>query len=114
LRKELEAEKARQEAAASKATGAIDRGAAPATLAVTLPADARLTFDGKPTTSTGGRREFVTPDLSPGRAYSYTLEAEVLRDGKPVTMEQRVEVHASQEAEVTFSLPVLAIIDQRR
>ncbi len=39
----------------------------PATIVVSLPAEARLTFDGRATESTEQRRTFVTPSLEPGR-----------------------------------------------
>jgi len=47
--------------------------AAPATLVVSLPADARLIIDGEATTSTTARRTFVSPELAPGKTYSYNL-----------------------------------------
>ncbi len=49
----------------------------PATIVVTLPADARLTFNGAPTQSSGENRTFVTPALEPGASYAYTLRMEV-------------------------------------
>src|SRR5438067_6855890 len=52
---------------------------APANLLVTLPADARLFVDDHETKSTSGERLLTTPDLQPGREYSYTLRAEVMR-----------------------------------
>src|SRR5437867_7153014 len=46
---------------------------APANLVVTLPSDARLFVDGHETKSVSGQRLLTTPDLQPGRTYSYTL-----------------------------------------
>jgi uncharacterized protein (TIGR03000 family) len=78
---------------------------APATIVVSLPADARLMIDDRPTTSTSDTRVFVSPALNPGREYHYTLKAEVMRDGKPVLMEERVAVQAGKESRVTLALP---------
>jgi uncharacterized protein (TIGR03000 family) len=72
---------------------------------VTLPADARLTIDGEPTTATGERRVFETPALSPGWSYHYLLVAEVALDGKPLKMQKRVEVTAGKEVAVTLAPP---------
>jgi uncharacterized protein (TIGR03000 family) len=78
---------------------------APATIVVDLPAEARLSIDGDPTTSTGGQRVFVSPELNPGRDYHYTLKAEIVRDGKPVAVAQEVAVRAGEETQVTLTLP---------
>jgi uncharacterized protein (TIGR03000 family) len=78
---------------------------APATIVVDLPAEARLSIDGAPTTSTSEHRVFVSPELNPGRDYHYTLKAEILRDGKPVAVAQEVAVRAGEETYVTLALP---------
>lgn len=76
---------------------------APATIIVNLPADAQLTFDGEQTRSTSSRRVFVTPELSPGADFAYVLKAEVMKDGKPVVLdEKKVTVQAGSTAEVTL------------
>jgi hypothetical protein len=49
---------------------------APATLIVSLPADAKLLVDNTVTTSTSAERVFVSPTLVAGQVYSYTLKAE--------------------------------------
>ncbi len=79
---------------------------APARIIVSLPADAKLTFDGAPTTSTSTERIFVSPDLQPELEFRYTLRAEVLRDGRPVSVEQTVAVQAGRETRVIMNLPV--------
>src|SRR5262249_28668776 len=66
----------------------------PASIVVTLPAAAKLTFDDRPTTSTGNRRAFVSPALRVGQAYHYTLKAQVMREGKVVAVQKQVEVRA--------------------
>src|SRR5438067_10787450 len=62
------------------------QGPAPATIVVFLPADARLTIDDTPTRSTSNLRAFVTPPLEPGKVYHYTLRAESIRDGRPISV----------------------------
>ena len=77
--------------------------AAPATVLVRLPADARLTIDGDATVSTGAARRFASPPLTAGRTYYYTLSAEVLRDGRRLTVTHRVAVRAGQESAVELA-----------
>jgi uncharacterized protein (TIGR03000 family) len=82
---------------------------APATILVSLPADAKLTVDGNSTVSTSAKRTFVSPALERGKAYSYTLTAEVVRDGKPVAVTQKVVVRAGEETNVSLDLPVASV-----
>jgi uncharacterized protein (TIGR03000 family) len=77
----------------------------PANLLVVLPADATLKIDQAPTTSTTSRRVFVTPPLTPGKTFQYTLDAEVVRDGVRVTQTQQVQVRAGRQSRVIISFP---------
>src|SRR5437667_464985 len=52
---------------------------APATILVSLPAEAKLTVDGTTTTSTSATRLFVSPALEQGKEYFYTLQADLTR-----------------------------------
>ena len=79
--------------------------AAPATIVVTLPVDAKLTIDGAATRSTSSVRTFVTPALESGMEYSYTLKAEVVRDGQTFSTEQRVTVRGGAESKISLSIP---------
>jgi len=99
------------EGGTSAASGDVEvaQADAPATIVVSLPADARLTIDDSPTTSTSSRRVFVSPALEPGKTYHYTLKAEATRDGKPVHVEERVTVQAGRETEVTLALPATGV-----
>jgi uncharacterized protein (TIGR03000 family) len=92
-----------------------DKGqaAAPATIVVSLPATARLTIDGNPTTSSSGLRVFASPSLQPGREYYYTLRAEVVRNGQTVAQTQRVAVRAGEETRVTLALPAAQAVASR-
>lgn len=76
--------------------------AAPATLIVTVPADALLSIDGEATTSTSTERVFVSPALNFGREYHYTLQAEFQKDGKTVKLTKDVAIKAGDETRVRF------------
>jgi uncharacterized protein (TIGR03000 family) len=84
--------------------------AAPATIVVNLPADAKLKIDGRPTTSTTARRTLVTPALERGSTYFYTLRVEVVRDGRPIHQEREISVRPGETTQVpfVFSTPGIA------
>jgi uncharacterized protein (TIGR03000 family) len=96
---------------AKKATS-LDN-AAPATLIVTVPANARLTIDGEATTSTTTQRVFVSPALNFGREYHYTLEAAYQKDGKTVKVSKEVAVQAGTETRVNFNAEAPAEVASR-
>jgi uncharacterized protein (TIGR03000 family) len=83
--------------------------AAPATIIVSLPADAKLTVDDAPTTSTSSTRVLVSPTLEPGREFHYTLTAEITRDGKPQVTSQRITVRAGEETRVNLQFPTASV-----
>ncbi len=87
------------------------RASRSATLVVSLPAEAKLTIDGTPTTSTSASRVFVTPELGEGN-YAYTLQAELTRDGQAVTTSERVTVRAGQETRVALEFPTEGIVQR--
>jgi uncharacterized protein (TIGR03000 family) len=72
---------------------------------VTLPADATLTVDGQRTRSTSSQRVFVSPPLQPGRSYTYTLQAQVVRDGQTLSVSREVPVRAGQRTAVNLDMP---------
>jgi uncharacterized protein (TIGR03000 family) len=65
-------------------------------LIATVPANAALTVDGRRTTSTGTWRTYVTPALTPGKVYTYSLTA-TWKDAKNNLLgcEQKFAVTAS-------------------
>jgi uncharacterized protein (TIGR03000 family) len=75
---------------------------APATIVLSLPADAQVTLDGVVTTSTSASRTFVTPDLTPGTEFVYTLSAKIVRDGETRSVTQKVSVRAGEESRVNL------------
>lgn len=76
---------------------------APATVVVSLPADARLTIDGNATTSTTESRTFTTPSLPTGEQFSYTLRAEIVRDGRTIAETQQINVRGGEQTVVNFN-----------
>lgn len=78
--------------------------AAPATIHVMLPADAKLTFDGEATKSTSADRAFVTPPLEKGKEFHYVLKAHFAQGGNAVTVERQIVVRAGQETTVSLNL----------
>ena len=78
--------------------------AAPATIEVTLPADARVTIDDTITESTSASRKFVTPPLEPDTEYTYTIKVEITRDGRDIIASKQITVHAGDIAKVAVRI----------
>jgi uncharacterized protein (TIGR03000 family) len=75
---------------------------APATIVLSLPADAKVSINGLVTTSTSATRTFVTPELAPTTEFEYTLSAQIVREGKTLTVTENVTVRAGQETRVNI------------
>jgi uncharacterized protein (TIGR03000 family) len=74
----------------------------PATVTIFLPAEAKLMFSGIPAEGKGAVRSFVTPPLEPNQEYGYEMTAEVIRDGRPVTLTKTVLIRAGEKVDVKF------------
>lgn len=85
-----------------------------ATIVVHMPADAKLTVDGKATRATSAVRRFVTPPLESGQGYHYIFKAEIDRDGEPITVTKRVDVRAGANEEVTLQFTARDQSDRKR
>jgi uncharacterized protein (TIGR03000 family) len=85
---------------------------APATIYVSLPADAKLTVDGQSTTSTSSERVLVTPEIASGSQFVYTLRAEIVRDGQSLSLSRRVAVSAGETVEVPFAFAGTALVSR--
>ena len=72
---------------------------APATIIVSMPADAKLMIDDAATTSMGAVRTFVSPTLNSGRDYHYTLRTEIA--GKSIA--KQITVRAGEETRIELS-----------
>jgi uncharacterized protein (TIGR03000 family) len=73
-----------------------------AEIIVRVPAGAKVFVEDRPTTSTGPERHFETADLQPGRTYTYSIRAELDRDGKVLTDTKKATVKAGEKLEVKF------------
>ena len=73
-------------------------------LEVRVPAmDAQVLFDGDPTRQQGMDRMFVSPPLTPGKSFTYSIEARWMENGRMVTQSRSVPVSAGQTATVDFT-----------
>ena len=71
---------------------------------MSLPTDAQLFVDDVAVTTRAARQTFETPKLVPGRSYSYTVRAELTRDGqKQATDSKQVVFQSGKEVSVDFS-----------
>jgi uncharacterized protein (TIGR03000 family) len=86
-------------------TAAQARANEPAQVVVRVPADARLYVDDNSTTSTGTVRRLVTPPLDRDATYTYSLRAEVERNGETLTREKEVDFQGGERVVVRFDFP---------
>jgi uncharacterized protein (TIGR03000 family) len=75
---------------------------APATVLVTVPANAELWFDGEKTAQTGAQRTFHSPPLPPGNTYVYTVRVRWTEGGKPFEQIQAVALQPGGTARLSF------------
>jgi uncharacterized protein (TIGR03000 family) len=73
-----------------------------ASVDVRVPADAKVWFDGTPTTMTGADRVFTSPPLDTGKTYHYEVKAQWMQDGKPVEKTLSIPVAAGQRSLADF------------
>jgi uncharacterized protein (TIGR03000 family) len=85
------------------------RIAAPATIVVSLPANATLRVDDYNTVSKSARRVFVSPKLEAGKEFYYTLTGEIQRDGKPVLATKQISIRAGEETRVMLEFSAAAV-----
>lgn len=76
-----------------------------ATVIAHVHPEAKLTVEGQPTKQTGGRRQFVSPPLTPGKRYVYTFVAEWMPRNNYETfiVTRKVTVEAGKSVEVDLS-----------
>jgi uncharacterized protein (TIGR03000 family) len=73
-------------------------------LNVRVPApDAVITIDGERTTQTGLVRQYVSPPVTPGVAYTYQVKVTWTEDGRPMTRTRQVPVRANQQVVVDLT-----------
>jgi uncharacterized protein (TIGR03000 family) len=74
-----------------------------AKIVVKLPPGATLYVNGAKNDRTETVRDFVTPTLTPGKVYEYTMKAEVVRNGLPEFQEQTVEFRGGDMLTIDFT-----------
>ena len=78
--------------------------AATATVHVIVPvASAELWFNGAKTQTTGMKREFVTPQLTPGQSYTYEVRARWMANGKEYDQTRKLTVQAGGQSILNFA-----------
>jgi len=90
-------------ASSHHAVAAVPAPSQPATVTVQVPTEARLFVNDYQSKQTSATRTIVTPPLSAGQEYVYTLRAEVVRDGRTVTESRQVSFRAGGTVAVDFS-----------
>jgi uncharacterized protein (TIGR03000 family) len=75
-----------------------------ARIRVIVPQDAKVWFDGKETKQGGQVRMFESPELKPGKEYSYDVKAQWKdQNGKDVTQTRHIDVSANSQKTVDFT-----------
>lgn len=77
-------------------------------LTVWVPYDAKVTVNGRETTSTGSQRRFVSFGLKPGLSYKYEIKAQIVRNGQTQEDTRTVVLKAGQVTAVAFGFNVTA------
>jgi uncharacterized protein (TIGR03000 family) len=70
---------------------------------VTVRADAKIWFDNAPTAQTGPFRRFVSPAITPGQDYVYTVRASWTERGRKVERTKEIAVHAGDRINLDFT-----------
>jgi uncharacterized protein (TIGR03000 family) len=77
----------------------------PAQIELQMPAGAQVWFGGQKTTQTGTRRQFESPSLTAGRAYTYDVRVTWREGEREVTESRRLTVHAGDRLNASFPAP---------
>jgi uncharacterized protein (TIGR03000 family) len=83
----------------------IGSAGAPARIIVSMPAGSRFTIDDYTSPARSETHVIVSPPLAEDQTRTYALKAEVFRDGRVQTIEERVTVRGGEEKRVTLTLP---------
>ncbi len=87
------------------AAGAEEPRSAAIEIVLVVPADARIFFDGEPTTSTGTERRYVSPPVEVGKQFQYVVLARWQEGGKPVEQSRKLPVTGGARVRVDFTQP---------
>jgi uncharacterized protein (TIGR03000 family) len=72
-------------------------------IALRVPANAEISFNGSKTVQTGSLRSFVTPALEPGRDFSYEIRARWMEAGRPVEETRKINFRAGDRMTLNFT-----------
>jgi uncharacterized protein (TIGR03000 family) len=64
---------------------------------------AKIWFEGEATQQQGYDRLYISPPIEPGKNYSYTIKASWMENGREVTQEKKLQVHANDQVAATFT-----------
>jgi len=73
-----------------------------AVLTLWVPAEAKVTINGRSTKSNGSRRQYVSFGLKPGFSYKYDVTATIIRDGQRVEENKTISLTAGQRGGLAF------------
>jgi uncharacterized protein (TIGR03000 family) len=79
-------------------------------VAVTVPADAEVWFGQGKTRQGGVVRQFVSPELAPGREYTYEIKARWVEGGHEVVQTRQLVVSAGAWKAVDFTRPAPELV----
>jgi uncharacterized protein (TIGR03000 family) len=77
----------------------------PARINLQVPSDAKIWFDESQTNQTGASRSFESPPLPADRDYSYQVRIQWKQDGKDVSEDRKIIVHAGDVINLTLGSP---------
>lgn len=92
-------------ASASRSTASAQVADDAALITVAVPAAARVTVNGHPTTSDGPIRQFLSRGLKNGYTYTYLVAVETEVDGRSSTETKSIRVRAGDAQRLVFSEP---------
>jgi len=76
---------------------------------VQVPTQARVWFDNQPTSQTGPVRAFVSPALTPGHEFSYTVRATWREGGRQIERQQVVTFMAGDPVSIDFTTSMVSV-----
>jgi uncharacterized protein (TIGR03000 family) len=76
-----------------------------AQITVVVPPNAEVFFDGQPTAQTGAQRVYLSPPLTAGQNYYYTVLARWQAGGRTVEQTRKVELTSDARVRVDFLTP---------
>lgn len=73
-----------------------------ARIALTVPSDAVVYLSDQRMTLAGSNRQYVIPDLEPGRPYAYPIRVELVRGGQLYRAAAEPRIQAGQRLDLVF------------